>query len=58
MQTFDRMVIHGREEDIQVNGSDEEYRPVRNLIVLAGRFLDSSDVALRQKVCLLTEKLV
>ncbi len=57
MQTFDRMVIHGKEEDIQVNGSDEHYRPVRNLIVLAGRFLDSSDVTLRQKVCLLTEKL-
>jgi len=57
MQTFDRMVIHGREEDIQVNGSDEQYRAVRNLIVLSGRFLDSTDVALRQKVALLTGKL-
>ncbi len=57
MQSFDRMVIQGREEDIQVNGSDEQYRAVRNLVVLGGRFLDSSDVALRQKVALLTEKL-
>ncbi len=57
MQTFDRMVIHGREEDIQINGSDEHYRAVRNLIVVAGRFLDSSDVALRQKVAVVTEKL-
>jgi putative ABC transport system permease protein len=57
MQTFDRMVIRGREEDIQVNGSDQHYRAVRNLVVLSGRFLDASDVALRQKVALVTEKL-
>lgn len=57
MQTFDRMVIHGREEDIQINGSDEHYRAVRNLVVVSGRFLDSSDVALRQKVAVITEKL-
>ena len=30
---------------------------MRNLIVLAGRFLDASDVALRQKVALLTDEL-
>ncbi|MGE5648258.1 MAG: ABC transporter permease [Acidobacteriota bacterium] len=55
--SFDRMVIDGREQDIQVNGSDEYYQPVRNLVVLAGRFIDSSDVALRQKVAIITEKL-
>jgi putative ABC transport system permease protein len=55
--TFDRMVIEGREQDVQVNGSDQEYQRVRNLVVLAGRFLDASDVALRQKVALITEKL-
>ncbi len=55
--SFDHIVIGGREEDIQVNGSDEEYQRVRNLIVVSGRFLDSSDVALRQKVALLTAKL-
>ncbi len=54
---FDRIVFNGREQDVQVNGSDQEYQRVRNLIVLAGRFLDSSDVALRQKVALVTEKL-
>ncbi len=57
MSTFDRMVFNGREQDVQVNGSDEQYQRVRNLIVTAGRFLDASDVALRQKVALLTEKL-
>jgi putative ABC transport system permease protein len=57
MNTFDRMRIEGKDQDIQVIGTDEYYKPVRNMIVLSGRFLDSSDVALRQKVCLLTKKL-
>jgi putative ABC transport system permease protein len=57
MNTFDRMRINGKDQDIQVIGTDEFYKPVRNMLVLSGRFLDSSDVALRQKVCLLTEKL-
>jgi len=55
--TFDRMAINGREQDVQVNGSDQEYQRVRNMIVLTGRFMDASDVALRQKVALVTEKL-
>src|SRR6266849_6124228 len=55
--TFDRMRLNGKDQDVQVLGSDEYYKSVRNMAVLAGRFLDSSDVALRQKVCLLTEKL-
>jgi putative ABC transport system permease protein len=57
MQTFTGIVVDGREQEIQVNGSDEQYRKVRNLVILSGRFLDSSDVALRQKVALLTDKL-
>ena len=55
--TFHRMRLNGKDQDVQVLGSDEYYKSVRNMAVLAGRFLDSSDVALRQKVCLLTEKL-
>jgi putative ABC transport system permease protein len=54
---YDAMFIDGKEERILVIGSDEYYKPVRNLVVLAGRFLDASDVDLRQKVALLTEKL-
>ncbi len=54
---FDRLVLNGREEDIAVIGSDEYYPKVRNLVLLAGRFLDTSDVALRQKVVLVTERL-
>ncbi len=54
---YDTMFLNGKEERILVLGSDEYYKPVRNLQVLAGRFLDASDVDLRQKVALLTDKL-
>jgi putative ABC transport system permease protein len=54
---IDTMFINGREERLLVIGSDEYYKPVRNLVVLSGRFLDTGDVSLRQKVALLTEKL-
>jgi putative ABC transport system permease protein len=57
MQTYTTIVVNGRAQDVQVNGSDEHYRSVRNLVILSGRFVDSSDVALRQKVALVTEKL-
>ena len=57
MSNYDRMVIAGREQDVAVLGSDEHYAPVRNHVLLAGRFLDASDVALRQKVAVLTRRL-
>lgn len=57
MVNYDRIIIDGREEDIRMIGSDEQYKTVRNLAVLAGRFLDYNDVQLRSKVALLTEKL-
>jgi putative ABC transport system permease protein len=57
MSNYDRMIISGREEDVAVIGSDQHYQTVRNLIVSSGRFLDASDVTLRQKVALLTEEL-
>jgi putative ABC transport system permease protein len=57
MTNYDRMMIQGKEEDVRVIGSDDQYAPVRNLVLLAGRFMDASDVSLRQKVAMLTEKL-
>jgi putative ABC transport system permease protein len=54
---YDAMFINGKEERLLVIGSDEDYKPVRNLVVLSGRFLGTSDVDLRQKVALMTEKL-
>ena len=56
MNTMDRMVVDGR-EGTSGAGSDEHYAAVRNLLLLAGRPLDASDVALRQKVGLLDERL-
>ena len=56
MTQYDQMLIDGRQENVQVIGSDEYYHSVRNLVLLSGRFMDWSDVSLRQKVALLTEK--
>ena len=57
MSNTDRILINGREQDVKVIGSDQYYKSVRNLVLLAGRFLDTSDVDMRTRVALLTEKL-
>lgn len=54
MSTWDWITLDGRPRQIRVLGSSAEYRVVRNLQVLAGRFLDSGDLLSRAKVCLLT----
>jgi putative ABC transport system permease protein len=57
MSNFDQILIGGKVQDVKVIGTDEAYQPVRNILVSTGRFLDRSDVELRNKVCLLTDKL-
>jgi putative ABC transport system permease protein len=57
MTNYGRLMINGKEQDISVIGSDEYYPTVRNLVLLSGRFLDASDVQLREKVAMTTEKL-
>ena len=57
MTTYDSILIGGREEDLRVIGSDDAYPAVRNLVVVAGRFLDANEVASRAKVVMLTERL-
>jgi putative ABC transport system permease protein len=57
MNSFDRMRIEGREEDIAIIGTDQYYSMVRNLDLLAGRFLDDDDVEHRRRVTLLMERL-
>jgi len=47
----------GKQSDILVLGVSAEYRRVRNLLVLAGRFFDQEDTAGRNKVGVITEKL-
>jgi putative ABC transport system permease protein len=54
---YDEMFLNGKVERLLVIGSDEYYKPVRNLVVVAGRFMDAGDVNLRQKVAMLTDKL-
>jgi putative ABC transport system permease protein len=47
----------GKEREIQVLGVDPDYRAVRNLTVLAGRFFDDDDSRARNKVAVITYKL-
>jgi putative ABC transport system permease protein len=57
MNSFDRMRIEGREEDVSIIGTDVYYPQVRNLALLAGRFPDAADISSRNHVAMLTERL-
>src|SRR3954452_17200740 len=54
---FDRILIGGKEQDVKVIGTDQDYQPVRNIVISSGRFLDESDITLRTKTALLTDQL-
>ncbi len=54
----DRISVgNGKEQDILVLGVFPEYRQVRNLVLLAGRFFDPEDSQEHNKVGVITEKL-
>lgn len=53
----DRIVVNGRERDVTIIGTDDQYPKVRKLVILAGRAFEQSDIALREHVAMLTEKL-
>ncbi len=57
MNSWDRMRIDGRENDVAIIGTDQYYPLVRNLDLLAGRFFDADDVRQRHRVALLMQKL-
>ena len=57
MTNYGRLLINGKEQDVSVIGSDEQYPIVRNMVLLSGHFMDANDVQTRQKVVMLTEKL-
>jgi putative ABC transport system permease protein len=57
MNAFDRMRVEGHEEDVSIIGSDQYYPVARNVVFLAGRFFDPSEVTQRDHVALLIEKL-
>jgi len=47
----------GRARDVQVLGVDPDYKVIRNLMVLSGRFFDGQDSQGRAKVAVITEQL-
>jgi putative ABC transport system permease protein len=57
MSNADRILIGGKEQDVKILGTDEDYQAVRNIVSSSGRFLDRSDIQTRNKVALLTDKL-
>jgi putative ABC transport system permease protein len=57
MSNFDRILIAGKEQDVKVIGTDQDYQPVRNILISSGRFLDDSDLTMRSRVALLTDQL-
>jgi putative ABC transport system permease protein len=57
MNTHDQIVVNGKIRQVTVDGVDADYALVRNLIILRGRRFDESDISLRERVALLTDKL-
>ena len=55
LEVHDRIAIGGgKEQDILILGVDPDYRIVRNLLIVAGRFFDDEDSMARNKVALVT----
>jgi putative ABC transport system permease protein len=58
VQLNDRISVgNGKEQDILVLGTYPEYRTVRNLVIVNGRFFDDQDSRMRNKVGVITEKM-
>jgi putative ABC transport system permease protein len=57
MASHDQIVVNGKVRELSVNGIDDQYPLVRRLVILRGRSLDASDVELRGRVAMLTDKL-
>ncbi len=55
--THDDIVVNGKVRQVTVDGVDQYYPTVRNLVILAGREFDPSDITLREHVAMLTQKL-
>jgi putative ABC transport system permease protein len=57
MQNNDEIVVNGKVREVTINGVDDQYARVRNLLILHGRAFDQSDLTLRERVAMLTDKL-
>lgn len=51
------VVAQGRVRPVTLIGVTDGYRDIRKLVVLRGRYLDSTDMTARAKVCLITPQL-
>ncbi|MGH9608618.1 MAG: ABC transporter permease [Bryobacteraceae bacterium] len=57
MTMHDNVVVHGNVRMVTVDGVDQYYAKVRNLLILQGRTFDPSDITLRERVAMLTDSL-
>src|SRR5689334_1772046 len=57
MQNNDQIVVNGKVREVTINGVDDQYARVRNLLILHGRAFDQSDMTLHERVAMLTDKL-
>jgi putative ABC transport system permease protein len=58
LQLDERIPVgNGKERDIQILGVYPEYRIVRNLVTLSGRFFDAQDEQAHNKVGVITQKM-
>ena len=57
MPNSDQIVVNGKVRGVTIDGVDEFYKTVRNIQVLSGRSFDSSDMVLRARVAMLSDKL-
>src|SRR6516165_5230497 len=51
------VVAQGRVRPVTLIGITEGYQDIRRLVILRGRYFDSTDMATRGKVCLITPQL-
>jgi putative ABC transport system permease protein len=57
MNTHDQIVVNGKIREVTLDGVDADYARVRNLVILRGRSFDPSDISLRERVAMVTDKL-
>jgi putative ABC transport system permease protein len=50
------VVVGGRERPVNLIGVTDGYQAIRRLVILRGRYFDSSDMEARTKVCLITKQ--
>lgn len=51
------VVVEGQTRTVALIGVTQSYQQIRRLIVLRGRYFDPEDMAVRSKVCLITQEL-